>query len=41
MDVGADGRNGINALYLVVGVSKEEAAIATILLQNSEEIIVS
>ena len=41
MGDGVNGGNGINALYLVVGVSKEEAAIATILLQNSEEIIVS
>ena len=41
MDVGANGRNGINALYLVVGVSKEEAAFVTILLQNSEEMIVT
>ena len=41
MDVGVNGRNGINVLYLVVGVSKKEAVVATILLQNSEEIIVS
>ena len=41
MDVGVNGRNGINVLYLVVGVSKEEAVFAIIHLQNLGEIIVS
>ena len=40
MDVGVNGENGINVLYLAAEVSKEEAEFATILRQNSEEMIV-